>query len=135
MGSAYFDAHSLWQRGEKPLYQSLNTNLRCHTCVIGAGIAGLSVAYELLKAGQKVVILDRERLGLGETGLSSAHLSNALDEGYVKLSHLHGKEGARLAAESHTQAIDYIENLITKEDIDCDFERVNGYLFLGPDQD
>src|SRR4051794_28235402 len=98
MGSAYFDAHSLWQRSDKPLYKSLTGNVRCHTCVIGAGIAGLTVAYELLRAGQQVVVLDRERLGLGETGLTSAHLSNALDEGYVKLRNQHGKEGARLAA-------------------------------------
>ncbi|MGZ3723216.1 MAG: FAD-dependent oxidoreductase [Bdellovibrionales bacterium] len=134
MGSAYFDAHSLWQRSEKPLYQSLNQNIRAHTCVIGAGIAGLTVAYELLRAGQQVVILDRERLGLGETGLSSAHLSNALDEGYLKLQNLHGKEGASLAADSHTQAISYIENLQWALEIDCDFERVNGYLFLGQNQ-
>lgn len=135
MGSAYFDAHSLWQRSEKPLFQSLNGNIRAHTCIIGAGIAGLTVAYELLRAGQRVVILDRERLGLGETGLTSAHLSNALDEGYAKLHYLHGREGARLAADSHTQAIDYIQNMVMEEEIDCDFERVNGYLFLDPDHD
>jgi len=134
MGSACFDAHSLWQRSEKPLYQSLRGNLRCHTCVIGAGIAGLSVAYQLLKAGQQVVVLDRERLGLGETGLTSAHLSNALDEGYVKIRSLHGQEGARLASESHTRAIDEIEDIADREGIDCDFQRVDGYLFLGANQ-
>jgi glycine/D-amino acid oxidase-like deaminating enzyme/nitrite reductase/ring-hydroxylating ferredoxin subunit len=134
MGSAYFDAHSLWQRSEKPLFQSLNHNLRVHTCVIGAGVAGLTVAYELLKAGQQVAVLDRERLGLGETGLTSAHLSNALDEGYLNLRRMHGIEGARLAADSHTQAINYIERVQREEGIACDFERVDGFLFLGGTQ-
>lgn len=134
MGSAYFDAHSLWQRTDKPLYKSLNGNLRVDVCIIGAGIAGLTVAYELLKNGLQVAILDRERLGLGETGLSSAHLSNALDDGYIKLQKMHGHDGAHLAAESHSRAIDYIEELQTREGIACEFERVNGYLFLGPDQ-
>lgn len=99
-------------------------------CVIGAGIAGLSVAYELVRSGLKVAVLDRERLGLGETGLTSAHLSNALDEGYRMLQKTHGHEGARLAAESHTQAINYIEQVQARENIACEFERVNGYLFL-----
>ncbi|MGE3683285.1 MAG: FAD-dependent oxidoreductase [Bdellovibrionales bacterium] len=133
MGSAYFDAHSLWQISDKPLYTSVAQNLRVDTCIVGAGIAGLSVAYMLAKAGQKVVVLDRERLGLGETGLTSAHLSNALDDRFSELQRLHGREGARLAAESHTQAIDWIEKIQEEEHIDCGFERVSGYLFLSPD--
>jgi len=132
MGSAYFDAHSLWQRDKKPLYKSLSENLRTDVCVVGAGIAGLSIAYELLAQGLKVTVLDRERLGLGETGLTTAHLSNALDDGYRNLQKLHGFEGARLAAQSHTEAIAFIERMQATENIDCEFERVNGYLFLGP---
>lgn len=45
---------------------------------------------------------------------------------------LHGKDMARLAAESHTTAIDTIESIVREEDIDCDFERLDGYLFLDP---
>jgi glycine/D-amino acid oxidase-like deaminating enzyme/nitrite reductase/ring-hydroxylating ferredoxin subunit len=135
MGSAYFDAHSLWQQSEKPLFTALSENTRADTCIVGAGIAGLSVAYQLLKSGHSVVVLDRERLGLGETGLSSAHLSNALDERYLEIIRLHGAEGARLAAQSHGQAIDEIERIITQENIDCDFQRVDGFLFLDPNSD
>jgi glycine/D-amino acid oxidase-like deaminating enzyme/nitrite reductase/ring-hydroxylating ferredoxin subunit len=134
MGSAYYDAHSLWQRIDKPLFTALNSDIQADTCVIGAGIAGLSVAYELLLAGQSVAVLDRERLGLGETGLTSAHLSNALDDGYKAIQHLHGQGGARLAAESHTMAIDRIERIQSNEGIECEFKRLPGYLFLSPDR-
>lgn len=135
MGSAYFDAHSLWQQAEKPLFTSISENQIADTCIVGAGIAGLSVAYTLCKAGQKVIVLDRERLGLGETGLTSAHLSNALDDRYFQLVRLHGSEGAKLAAESHSAAIDWIENVCLEQSIDCDFQRLNGYLFLDPKKD
>jgi len=131
MGSAYFDAHSLWQQSEKPLFRTVSENLTAEVCVVGAGIAGLSVAYNLAKAGRKVVVLDKERLGLGETGLTSAHLSNALDEHYFELERLHGAKGAKLAAESHTAAIDFIERVVREENIDCEFRRTEGYLFLG----
>jgi glycine/D-amino acid oxidase-like deaminating enzyme/nitrite reductase/ring-hydroxylating ferredoxin subunit len=135
MGSAYFDAHSLWGKSDRPLFTALTENTNVDTCVVGAGISGLSTAYQLLRAGQQVVVLDRERIGLGETGLTSAHLSNALDASYQRLKREHGREGVRLAAESHTAAIDEIERIVSAENIDCDFRRVSGYLFLGPDQD
>ncbi|MBX3021817.1 MAG: FAD-dependent oxidoreductase [Bdellovibrionales bacterium] len=132
MGSAYFDAHSLWQRCEKPLFTSIHQNMKADVCVVGGGIAGLTVAYMLLRQGQSVIVLDRERLGLGETGLTSAHLSNALDDRYYNLERLHGRDGARLAAESHTAAIDLIETIQAEEEIDCEFRRVDGFLFLSP---
>jgi len=37
-----------------------------------------------------------------------------------------------MVAESHSQAIDTIEEIIITEGIDCDFERVDGFLFATP---
>jgi glycine/D-amino acid oxidase-like deaminating enzyme len=48
---------------------------------------------------------------------------------------LFGKDGAAMAAESHTKAIDFIESVILKEKINCDFERVDGYLFSSSKDD
>jgi glycine/D-amino acid oxidase-like deaminating enzyme len=45
---------------------------------------------------------------------------------------VHGKPGARLAAESHSAAIQRIESILREEEIDADFERLDGYLFLRP---
>lgn len=129
MGSANFDARALWQRLEKPLFQTLNKNIRVDTCVIGAGVTGLSVAYQLLRAGQTVAVLERERLGLGETGLSTGLLSYALDDCFEQIEKWHGHRGAKLALDSHRWAIDEIERLIRAENLDAEFERVHGYLF------
>ena len=57
----------------------------------------------------------------------------ALDDRYFELERLHGEQGAKLAAESHAAAIDTIERIVRAERIDCDFERVDGYLFAAPD--
>jgi glycine/D-amino acid oxidase-like deaminating enzyme/nitrite reductase/ring-hydroxylating ferredoxin subunit len=59
-------------------------------------------------------------------------LASAIDDHYFEIERLHGEEGAKLAAESHTAAIDRIEKVVAEERIDCDFERVDGYLFLPP---
>lgn len=43
--------------------------------VIGGGITGLTAAYLLKTAGRTVGVFERERIGAGETGNTSAHLT------------------------------------------------------------
>lgn len=118
--------------GEVPSRPSLEQNIKADVCVVGAGIAGMTTAYLLASEKKKVVVLDDGAIGGGMTGRTTAHLVNALDDRYFDLERLHGAEGARLAAESHTAAIDLIEKIVTQESIDCDFARLDGYLFVPP---
>ena len=111
-------------------FPPLATDARAHVCVIGAGIAGLTTAYILTRAGKTVIVIDDGAIGGGQTGRTTAHISNALDDLYSNLTKLFGDKGARLAAESHTAAIQRIEAIAALEDIDCDFERLDGYLIL-----
>ena len=101
----------------------------CDVVIVGAGMAGLSTAYHLLKRGRSVVVLEKGEIGSGETGRTTAHLASALDDRYYELEAMHGEHGAALAAASHAAAIDDIERIATLENIACDFARVPGYLF------
>jgi glycine/D-amino acid oxidase-like deaminating enzyme/nitrite reductase/ring-hydroxylating ferredoxin subunit len=124
---------SLWMQTLPPQSPApLRQDLRTEVCIIGAGIAGISTAYLLAKAGKRVVVLEDGAVGGGETGRTTAHLSSALDDGYFELERLHGPDGARLAAASHAAAIDQIESIVGAEAIDCRFERLDGYLFVPP---
>lgn len=124
---------SIWAATAKmPIYPRLTENIQTQVCIVGAGIAGLSTAYHLTQAGKAVVVLDDGRLASGMTEVTTAHLANAIDDRYFEIERLHGEAGARLAAESHTAAIDRIESIVKKEQIDCDFERLDGYLLLAP---
>lgn len=125
---------SFWEQTEPLKCSSLSQNETSDVVIVGGGIAGLSIAYTLLTLGKSVIVLEGKELGAGETGRTSAHLSNALDEGYQKLQKLFGVDGAKQAAESHTEAINWIESVVKLEKIDCDFERVPGYL-LSDDKD
>jgi glycine/D-amino acid oxidase-like deaminating enzyme/nitrite reductase/ring-hydroxylating ferredoxin subunit len=111
---------------ESPLRADVETDV----CIVGAGIAGLTTAYLLAKEGRRVVVLDDGPTAGGETCRTTAHLVNALDDRFYHLEDLHGQDGARRAAESHTAAIERIERIIRDESIECDFVRLDGYLFV-----
>ncbi len=112
--------------------QALTEDATADVCVVGAGIAGLTSAYLLAAEGRSVVVIEDGRIGSGETSRTTAHLVNALDDRYFEIEDIHGARGAQLAAASHTAAIDRIERLIQDEDISCDFERLDGFLFVPP---
>lgn len=65
---------------EQPLYPQLKEDVSCDVCVVGGGIAGLTTAYLLTKEGKKVVLLEDGDIGSGETGRTTAHLFNAMDD-------------------------------------------------------
>ena len=112
-----------------PSQSRLKENIRTDVCIIGAGIAGLSTAYLLGREGRSVVVLDDGLIGGGMTGRTTAHLTNAFDDRYVEMEKIHGEDGARFVAESHTAAIEKINEIVTRENIDCDFEWLDGFLF------
>jgi glycine/D-amino acid oxidase-like deaminating enzyme/nitrite reductase/ring-hydroxylating ferredoxin subunit len=127
-------SQSVWMTSDTPLFAALPDDAVSDVCIVGAGIAGLSTAYLLAREGVSVIVLDDGPIGGGETGRTTAHLSNAIDDRYVEIERLHGQEGARMAAESHTAAINRIEAIAREEQIACDFVRLDGYLFLSPHQ-
>jgi len=127
---------SPWVAGfAMPSFQPLTSNVSTDVCIVGAGIAGISTAYFLSRDGKRVVVLDDGDVGGGETGRTTAHLVNALDDRYYELERLHGERGSQLAAESHSAAIDTIERVVHDEIIDCDFTRLDGYLWEPPEGD
>ena len=111
-------------------YFPLDNNESCQDVVVGAGIAGLTTAYLLAKAGRKVIVVEDGTIGSGETGRTTAHLVSAIDDRYHDLEETFGKEGAQHAIESHAAAVDFIEDVVRNERIRCNFKRVDGYLFL-----
>ena len=126
---------SVWQdpaliREEQPGIRASRELLAdTQVCVIGAGIAGLTTGYLLQRSGAQVQVIDAAgELCAGETGRTTAHLSSVLDDDFTQLERLFDVSGTRLAVSSHSAAIDCIEAIAQVENIDCDFERLEGVL-------
>ncbi|MDB4959558.1 MAG: oxidoreductase [Myxococcales bacterium] len=123
---------STWMSEAVPCFAAvIPADAHADVCVVGAGIAGLSVALTLIQDGFDVLVVDQGPIGGGQTARTSAHLASALDDRFYMLEKRFGKRGAKLAAGSHASAIDAIETTARTFGIDCDFRRVDGYLF-GP---
>lgn len=112
-------------------FPPLAGNLKTDVCVIGAGIAGLTSAYLLSREGRQVVLIDALGIGAGETGRTTAHFFPP-DEWYVDVEKGFGIDCARLIADSFAKAVNLVESIIQTEHIDCEFERLDGYLYALP---
>ena len=114
---------------------ALDRDEKADVVVVGSGIAGMSVAYELAKAGKDVVIIDRGPIGKGMTSRTTAHLTAQCDDGFDLLIKRRGEDIAKLWYESQAACIDRIQENQKELGIDCNFRRVDGHLFHAPGTD
>ena len=123
---------SIWMTtASVPTYPPLASDLDADVCVIGAGLAGLTTAYLLSLEGQDVVLIDALGIGAGETGRTTAHFFPP-DDWYVDVEDGFGTDAAQVVADSFHRAISLVESISQRERIDCEFERLDGYLFSLP---
>jgi glycine/D-amino acid oxidase-like deaminating enzyme/nitrite reductase/ring-hydroxylating ferredoxin subunit len=121
--------HSVWSAtADMPVYPPLSANLDVEVCVIGAGLAGLTTAYLLARQGASVAVIEALDIGAGETGHTTAHIA-VPDDRYWHIEQAYGPEAAQLVAQSFAAALDFIDTTARTEQIDCAFERLDGYLF------
>ena len=77
---------SIWMAtAEETESAPLSENMHADVCIVGAGIAGMTTAYFLTRAGKAVIVLDDGHIGGGMTERTTAHLCNALDTRYFEI--------------------------------------------------
>ncbi|KAJ4364815.1 hypothetical protein N0V95_000659 [Ascochyta clinopodiicola] len=112
-----------------PKFSKLDRDLETDVCIVGSGISGVSVAYELVTRGLNVVLIEGREILSGETGRTSGHLANDLDDGYTAIAKKHGDKGAKAAAESHTWALNRVGEISKQLGIECEYRHLPGYDF------
>ncbi|MFG3204208.1 FAD-dependent oxidoreductase [Streptomyces sp. NPDC048192] len=122
---------SYWLRtAPGPDRPALSEDIDVDVAVVGAGIAGLSTAYELARAGLGVAVLEAGRVAAGVTGYTTAKLTAQHTLVYDRLRRTRGPEGARLYARSQSEAIEHAAALVDELGIDCEWETRDAYTYV-----
>jgi len=117
------ETYWLLKNGILNSYPSLRKNISCEVLVVGGGITGSLVAYQLSKEGYKTVLIDKRDVCLGSTSATTAMLQYEIDEPLYSLIE---KVGERAAVDSYTEgvkAIEKLERLIRTIKVDCGFKK------------
>jgi glycine/D-amino acid oxidase-like deaminating enzyme len=121
---------SYWQKSvPESSYPKLNSDIEVDVAIVGGGISGLSAGYLLKKAGKTVAIMERGKIGRGTTGNTTGKVTSQHNLIYSNLVNKFGEKTARLYGEANQQAIGQIENIINKENINCDWQSNDNYIY------
>lgn len=121
---------SIWSREVKfPERKPLDRDMEIDTAVIGGGMAGILIAWELQRRGVPVIVLEASRVGNGQTQNTTAKITCQHALIYDKLIRNFGPEQAALYAGANQAAIRAYRQLIRQNRIHCDLETVPAYLY------
>ncbi|MFJ4877212.1 FAD-dependent oxidoreductase [Streptomyces sp. NPDC088745] len=124
------DSGSYWMEyGAGAAHPPPSGRVEADVAVIGAGIAGISTAWELARAGRSVVLLEAGRIASGVTGHTTAKLSALHGLAYQRVRKSRGADAAARYARSQSDAIGRVAQVCEELGIDCDFERVAAYSY------
>ena len=107
----------------------LSEDTSANVCIIGAGISGITLSYYLTKKGYKTIVIERNEIGHGVTGHTTAKITSQHSLIYHYLSNQYGIKFAKKYFEANEEAIKNIEEIVRENNIDCDFERKNNYIY------
>ncbi|GAC1372746.1 MAG: FAD-dependent oxidoreductase [Pseudarthrobacter sp.] len=126
---------SLWlASADETGYPALDHDVEADVAVIGAGVAGLTAALALRRAGHTVAVIEAARVGTGVTGHTTGKVTSLHRLGYTELAGNHGPDTARICGQANQGAIEHIQRLVAAEGIDCDFRRVANYTYAESDE-
>ena len=104
---------------------SLEGEHRADVCVIGGGYTGLSAALHLAEKGYKVILLEAEKVAWGASGRNGGHVGTGQRKGQDELEAMVGKDRAKMLWDYSLEAVQTVEDLVRKHDIQCDLKRGN----------
>lgn len=102
---------------------------KVETVVIGAGMAGVLIAYLLQKNGHEVIVLEAKEIGSGQTENTTAKITCQHGACYDRMIMKMGPDRAREYVKANREAITMFERIIKQENINCHFERCSSYLY------
>jgi glycine/D-amino acid oxidase-like deaminating enzyme/nitrite reductase/ring-hydroxylating ferredoxin subunit len=110
-------------------YKALEKDIEVDIAIVGGGITGITTALLLKNEGYKVALIEADKIVQGTTGHTTAYVTSQHGIIYNNLINTMGSEKAKQYADANEGAIDFIENMVNKYSIDCDFCRLPAFIY------
>lgn len=121
---------SIWSEScEIRRREALNGDIETEVAVIGGGMAGILTAYQLRRAGKRVIVLEAERIGSGQTRNTTAKITSLHGLIYNRMIKKSGEDKAGKYGMANETAIREYERIVDEENIECDFEAQSAYVY------
>jgi glycine/D-amino acid oxidase-like deaminating enzyme/nitrite reductase/ring-hydroxylating ferredoxin subunit len=132
MAKIRYSTESVWSAAipEGERFGTLPGDTKADVAIIGAGITGISTAYNLIKKGLKVIVLEAGETGKGTTGSSTGNLYVPTAQFQYILSK-HNQEALNAVISSRAAAMTFIEDRISEFGIECAYKKVPWFYFTG----
>jgi len=125
---------SLWLDDIKNYrYKELNEDINVDILIIGGGITGVSTAYHLINSKLKVCLVERNQIGTGVSARTTGKLTYLQDLIYTKITKKYSMDIAKSYLNAQKDAIKLVENIINKNNIECNYRRQKSFLFASDD--
>ena len=121
---------SLWVETSPPTaYPALDRDVSADVAVLGGGIAGLTSALLIARAGLSVVLVDAGKVGRGVSGYSTAKVTSLHSLTYADLVSSRGEDHACVYGEANEGGLATIARLARELAIECDFRRRPNFTY------
>lgn len=95
-------------------HAALTGAAQADVCIVGAGLAGLSTAWELLSRGKSVVLLDAGRVAWGASGRNGGFVLQGWSEGLSSIERRCGKATAAALFKLSLEGVDTVRDMIAR---------------------
>lgn len=118
-----------------PSFSPLQEDIQADICIVGAGITGITAAYQLAQDGYRVVLMDADQILNGTTGHTTAKITAQHGVIYDELLQHLGQEKAKLYYEANSDALHYIKDIVNRKRIECDFNAQDAFIYATTDEE
>ena len=118
--SDYLETHYSRTRNAGDPFPRLEGQAETDTCVIGGGLAGINTALGLAERGQKVLLLEAQRVGWGASGRNGGFVSPGFALSTDALCRQVGLEQGKALFRLTQDAMALVKGRIDRLEIDCD---------------